>query len=320
VTPIWRSFRWSRLRRRRDAPARRPARARSRSYRAKSSRSISSPGTNPATIQTCSTRVRANAAARPHARAAGEEGAGAAEHAPVGARQREPRQRDADRSFTNLSRALDSADVDAAGRARRRQREPQRRNGQLDATVRRNAGHFDAIVAALDASSRRPQPHGRSGRRAIPPTAAARQHPPDDAGIAQTATTSPRSPTIPQRQRNPQTQAQLRDTVANVDAASQKANSLLARFGGRSASTASTAARRRRRSAHQSPGGPPVAARRTRRRRNAAAWRVQSNVKNKVSDLVRSLIALQIRVSELVSSAPARSGSPLLTATADPRP
>ncbi len=54
-------------------------------------------------------------------------------------------------------------------------------------------------------------------------------------GLAQTATTfASIAGDLRTVTSNPQTQAQLRDTVANFDAASQKANSLLAQFGGRS--------------------------------------------------------------------------------------
>ena len=97
--------------------------------------------------------------------------------------------------------------------------------GQLDTAVRRNTGHFDAIVASLDASARdlnRTADHVQSLagdpqlRSNILQTTQ---------GIAQTATTfASIAGDLRQVTGNPQTQAQLRDTVANVDAAAQKAN------------------------------------------------------------------------------------------------
>ncbi len=141
----------------------------------------------------------------------------------------------ANRSFTNLSRRLDSLTTTlqvalAAGSANLNDI-----TGQLDTTVRRNSGHFDAIVAALDASS-------RDLNRTADQVTALSSDPQLRAnilqttqGIAQTATTfASIAKDLHNVSGNPQTQAQLRDTVANVDAASQKANSLLAQFGGQS--------------------------------------------------------------------------------------
>jgi hypothetical protein len=182
--------------------------------------------------------------------------------------------------------------------------------------VRRNTGHFDAIVAALDASS-------RDLNRTADQVAALSADPQLRAnilqttqGIAQTATTfASIANDLHNVSGNPQTQAQLRDTVANVDAASQKANSLLAKFGGRSsvygvdrgATPAPNGGPLPGGVSPPRPGGGPAGG------ATPAPGGVQSNVKNKVSDLVRSLIALQIRVSELDAQRAGTSSSPLLT-------
>jgi ABC-type transporter Mla subunit MlaD len=221
----------------------------------------------------------------------------------------------ADTAFTHLSRRLDSLTSTlqvalAAGSANLNDM-----TGQLDATVRRNTGHFDAIVAALDASS-------RDLNRTADQVAALSSDPQLRAnilqttqGIAQTATTfASIANDLHNVSGNPQTQAQLRDTVANVDAASQKANSLLARFGGRSnvygvdrgATPAPNGGPLPGGTSPTRPGGPAGGA-------TPPPGGVQSNVKNKVSDLVRSLVALQIRVSELDAQRSGTSSSPLLT-------
>jgi len=220
----------------------------------------------------------------------------------------------ADRSFTNLSRRLDSLTSTlqvalVAGSANLNDV-----TGELDATVRRNAGHFDAIVAALDASS-------RDLNRTADQITALASDPQLHAnilqttqGIAQTATTfASIANDLRNVSGNPQTQAQLRDTIANVDAASQKANSLLAQFGGRSSvygvdrgATPEPASGTSRPGA-PGAGGPGAAG------ATPAPGSPQSNVKNKVGSLVRSLIALQVRVTELDQQHANTSASALLT-------
>jgi ABC-type transporter Mla subunit MlaD len=224
----------------------------------------------------------------------------------------------ADRSFTNLSRRLDSLTSTLQVALSSGSANINDMTGQLDATVRRNTGHFDAIIAALDASS-------RDLNRTADQIAALSSDPrlreniiQTTQGIAQTATTfASIANDLRTVSGNPQTQAQLRDTIANVDAASQKANSLLAQFGGRSsvygvdrgatpAPIGSLPPGVSRPGAPGAPAAPGAGG-------TPAPGGVQSNVKNKVGSLVRSLVALQVRVSELDQQRANTSSSPLLT-------
>src|SRR5579875_2196941 len=136
--------------------------------------------------------------------------------------------------------------------------------GSLDRTLRRNTGHIDGIVAALDNSAR---DLNRTADHIQALSADPRLH--DNIiqathGLAQTATTfASIAGDLRTITSNPQTQAQLRDTVANFDAASQKANSLLAEFGGRSSvygvDAGATPAPGTRVPAGAVPAGPPAA-------------------------------------------------------------
>ena len=192
---------------------------------------------------------------------------------------------------------------------------------QLDTSVRRNSGHFDAIVTALDASA-------RDLNRTADQVASLSSDPQlrsnilqTTQGIAQTATTfSSIANDLRNVTGNPQTQAQLRDTVANVDAAAQKANSLLAQFGGRSSVYGVD------RGATPSPGGTPLPNGTYPRRpgeppagSTPPPASVQGNIKNKVGSLVRDLLALQIRVSELDRQRAGANSSPLLTRDRGPQ-
>src|SRR5665213_1032603 len=97
----------------------------------------------------------------------------------------------ANRAFTRLSARLDSRTSTLQVALQQSSANLTGVTAQLDSSLRRNTGHFDSIVAALDNSAR-------------------------DLNRTADHVTSLAS--------NPQ----LRDTLANVDAAAQKANSLLA--------------------------------------------------------------------------------------------
>ena len=194
--------------------------------------------------------------------------------------------------------------------------------GQLDAAVRRNTGHFDTIVAALDASARdlnKTADHVESlaGDPALRSNLLQTTQ-----GIAQTAQTfASIANDLHSVTGNPQTQAQLRDTVANIDAASQKANSIFAQFGGtssvygvdRNATPAPFGTPAPHRSGEPVPAGgapgpsgtPPPGV-------------VQARIQNKLSGLVRNLVALQVRVSELDAQRVNTNASPLLTSDRGP--
>ena len=209
-------------------------------------------------------------------------------------------------SFTKLTRRMDSLTSTLQLAIDQNSASISDLTSTLDNSVKRNTGHFDAIVASLDNSAR------DLNRTADHVTALASDPQlrsnilQTTQGIAQTATTfASIAADLHNVTGNPQTQAQLRDTVANVDAAAQKANSLLAQFGGTSSVYGVD------RGATPAPGGAakPGAGSQA----SPAPGTVQSNVKNKLGRLVSNLVALQVRVSELDRQKTSASNSPLLT-------
>lgn len=196
-------------------------------------------------------------------------------------------------------------------------------SAQLDSAVRRNSGHVDAIVASLDASA-------RDLNRTADQVASLAADPQlrsnilqTTQGIAQTATTfSSIAGDLRTVTGNPQTQAQLRDTVANVDAAAQKANSVFAQFGGTSHVYGVDAGATPAPAGTPGPSGAypqPTGSGAPRSGPSAPPGTIQSNVKNKLGTLVHQLVALQIRVSELDRQHAASNSSPLLTKDRGPQ-
>lgn len=179
--------------------------------------------------------------------------------------------------------------------------------GQLDADVRRNGGNVDTMLSMLAKTSvalnetvdqvrdLASDPHVRQNLLDV------------TKGLAQTATTIG-AITADMRTvtGNPQTQAQLRDTIANTDAATQKLNSLLHTLGGSSSVYGVDAG------ATPAPGGVaapgpagtpvPVSA-------NPASLR------SGLGAVARNLIAFQIRLGELDAQHPGTTGQPLLQTT-----
>jgi len=223
----------------------------------------------------------------------------------------------ANRSFTRLSSRIDSLTSTLQVALEQNSATLSDITGQLDSTVRRNTGHFDSIVAALDASAR------DLNRTADHVTALAGDPQlrsnilQTTQGIAQTATTfSSIATDLRNVTGSLQTQAQLRDTVANVDAAAQKANSLLAQFGGTSSVYGVD------RGATPAPAGTPRpggTSPQSSTGRGAAPGTEQANVKNKLGSLVKNLVALQVRVSKLDAQQAGTNGSPLLGSDRGPQ-
>jgi ABC-type transporter Mla subunit MlaD len=123
---------------------------------------------------------------------------------------------------------------------------------------------------------------------------------------------------------NAETQAQLRDTVANIDAAAQKADSLLASLGGKSSVYGVDAGATPNPNAPgpgnphapgtgpaTNPGGKPP----------AATAALPAGLSARISSLAKNLVSLQVRVSQLAPQRPgsANIGSPLLSADRGPQ-
>jgi ABC-type transporter Mla subunit MlaD len=186
---------------------------------------------------------------------------------------------------------------------------------QLDTTVRRNSSKVDSLLASLDASAQSLNVTATAVQRLAQNPQLSANLLETTKGLAQTATTiASIAGDFHNVTGNPQTQAQLRDTIANTDAATQKLNGILAKLGGTSRVYGVD------RGATPAPAGSPgPGARRMPSGASAGAGSgaetadAEANVKNKVSDLVRQLVALQIRVSELDEKKKNVNSSPLLT-------
>jgi hypothetical protein len=114
---------------------------------------------------------------------------------------------------------------------------------------------------------------------------------------------------------DPQTQAQMRNTIANLDAVMQKANSLLEELGGRSSvygvDAGATAPPLTVPSSSPYPGGAPVP------HATGVSPELRAHLQSKLGQLVRSLVAVQLRMSGL--SPPHNLGlNPVLTSSQGP--
>jgi len=228
----------------------------------------------------------------------------------------------ANRTFEHLSSRVDSLTSTLQVALQQSSANLNDMTGRLDSSLKRNSGHLDSIVAALDNSARdlnRTADHVESlaGDPRLKANLLATTQ-----GIAQTATTfASIAGDLHNVTGNVQTQAQLRDTMANVDAAAQKANSLLAKLGGtssvygvdRGATPAPVGSPLPNGTYPQRPGaGGPGA--------SPAPDTMQANVKNKLGALVGNLVALQLRVSALDAQQSSHvSASPLLTKDRGPQ-
>jgi ABC-type transporter Mla subunit MlaD len=179
--------------------------------------------------------------------------------------------------------------------------------GRLDADVRRNGGNVDTMLSMLAKTSVAlnetvDQVRGLAANPQV------RQNLLDvTKGLAQTATTiGAITSDLRTVTGSPQTQAQLRDTIANTDAATQKLNVLLRSLGGTSSVYGVDAG------ATPAPGGASAVP-------AAGGTRVSpanvESLRSGIGTVARNLIAFQIRLSELDDQHAGTAGQPLLQTT-----
>jgi ABC-type transporter Mla subunit MlaD len=193
-------------------------------------------------------------------------------------------------------------------------------SGSLDKTVNRNTKNVDTMLSMLSKSSvalnatvdqvrdlaSNPQVH----QNLLDTTR----------GLAQTATTiGQMTQDLRSITGNPQTQAQMRDTIANTDAATQKLNSLLRSLGGTSSvygvDAGATPAPAPARSGAAAPGGGVPGGSIAAAPNSAAsptAATLPENFKSRISAVARGLLAIQVRLSELDAMPAHSNGQPLL--------
>jgi phospholipid/cholesterol/gamma-HCH transport system substrate-binding protein len=188
--------------------------------------------------------------------------------------------------------------------------------GRLDAVTARNSDRIDSLVANLNQTARALNETVDSARDLAADPKLRQNLIDTTTGLAQTAQTIAEiTEDLHRVTGNAQTQAQMRDAVANVDAATQKLDSLLGSLGGRSSVYGVD------RGATPAPAGsaaplPPAA--------GASPAPAPSpfslqNVRARLGNAARDLLALQIRLSELDPMPAGSSSSPLLTSDRGPQ-
>ena len=192
-------------------------------------------------------------------------------------------------------------------------------SGALDKTVNRNTGNVDTMLSMLSKSSVALNQTVDQVRDLASNPQVHQNLQDTTKGLAQTATTiAQMTQDLRGITGNPQTQAQLRDTIANTDAATQKLNSLLRSLGGTSsvygvdagATPAPAPARSGAAPGGGVPGGsiagvPNSAA-------SPTAGNLPENFKSRIGAVAKSLLAIQLRLSELDTMPAPSIGQPLL--------
>ncbi len=160
--------------------------------------------------------------------------------------------------------------------------------GKLDREVGRNTGHFEHIVSMLDRTSVALNQTVDSVRDLATNHTVQQNLVDTTNGLARTAQTiAGITEDLRRVSSSGQTQAQMRDTVANVDAATQKLNSLLGAFGGRSSVYGVDAG------ATPAPLGTPLPAVPGTAQPRAGTPTVPPDIQARLGNAARNLLAIQ---------------------------
>ncbi|MBV8583244.1 MAG: hypothetical protein JO241_04540, partial [Candidatus Eremiobacteraeota bacterium] len=200
---------------------------------------------------------------------------------------------------------------------------------QRDDTVKRNGGRIDTLLTSLNKTADslsvatdqlRALATNTNMRNELQDTV--RQISIAMANIA-SLTTDLRNAT-----ENSTTQGQLRDTLAHIDAASQRATSLLGALGGTSSvygidegATPPPAASPA--SGRIIPASPPPAVPspipQTEKKKKTGEFQLSPQLRNRIGDVAKNLLEVQIRLSELSAKSANQPGTPLLSADKGPQ-
>ena len=200
-------------------------------------------------------------------------------------------------------------------------------SGELDSNVKRNSSKIDSLLANLNATSIALNQTVDSVRDLAKNPQLAQNLLDTTKGLAQTATTIGQiTSDFHKVTGDPNTQAQLRDTVGNIDAATQKVNALLAQFGGKSSvygvDTGATPAPGTRAPAGNGPAGngpggnvPNGTINRAPQSSSSPTPAQLPNIlKSRLASAARDVLAIEVRVGELDRQPSGnKSSSPLLT-------
>lgn len=220
-----------------------------------------------------------------------------------------------DEMTTTLQRSLDSASANIVDLS-----------AQLDQTVRRNGGRIDTLLASLNRtadslSAATDQLQKLAQNPALHDDVLTTTH--------QMATTMTNIAALTADLRkaaeNSQTQGQLRDTLAHIDAASQRASSLLGALGGTSSvygvdagATAPPAAPSGERIVPATPA-PAVPSAGPSGEKKKQTFQLSPAMRDRVGDLAKNLFEIQVRLSELSTRGTSVANTPLLNQDRGPQ-
>jgi ABC-type transporter Mla subunit MlaD len=193
--------------------------------------------------------------------------------------------------------------------------------GTLDSTLHRNTANVDTMFSMLSKASVALNQTVDQVRDLASNPEVHKNLLDTTKGLADTATTiAGMTQDLRNVTGNPQTQAQLRDTIANTDAATQKLNSLLRSLGGTSsvygidAGATPAPAPAGSGAAHAAPPGGGVPGGTISGVPNAAAsptiTTLPENFKSRIGAVARNLLAIQLRLSYLDTFNPNSIGQP----------
>ncbi|MGH7716504.1 MAG: MlaD family protein, partial [Vulcanimicrobiaceae bacterium] len=195
--------------------------------------------------------------------------------------------------------------------------------GQLDQTVRRNGGRIDTLLASLNrtADSLAVATDSLKNMATNPQLRAQLT---DTVQHIQLATANIAALTADLRSaaENPQTQGQLKDTLAHIDAATQRASALLGALGGTSSVYGVDAG------ATPPPSSAPilppspvpyVPSPSPNAKQHSENFHLTTSMRNRIGDLAKNLIEVQIRLDELTPKTSGQPGNALLTTDKGPQ-
>ncbi|HEY1727573.1 MAG TPA: MlaD family protein [Candidatus Baltobacteraceae bacterium] len=180
--------------------------------------------------------------------------------------------------------------------------------GQLDSTVRRNGGRIDTLLTSLNRTADS-LAVATDSLKSMATNPQLRAQLTDTVSHIQMATANIATLTSDLRNatENPQTQGQLRDTLAHIDAATQRATSLLGALGGTSSVYGVDAG------ATSPPASAPImppspspyvpSPTPSGVKQQSGEFHMTTALRNRIGDLAKNLIEVQIRLDELTPKA-----------------
>ena len=218
----------------------------------------------------------------------------------------------------SLQRSLDSASTNIVDLT-----------GRLDETVRRNGGRIDALLVSLNSTATSLSVASEQ-LRSLATNPQLRSQLQDTVAHIQVATANMAalSADLKAAAENSTAQGQLRDTLAHIDAASQRASSLLGALGGTSSVYGVDAGATPPPAQTAPPSGgtivpgtpaPSVPSAVPREKKENGQVRLSPAMRNRIAEVAKNLVEVQIRISELTAKAATVPANALLTGDRGPQ-